>query len=71
MGACISSRVSKRMIANDPSNVQNHMNVGLANKSENKNEELQPYWTNYNLGKKDIDINKDPNIQNVLKTFGI
>jgi hypothetical protein len=70
MGSCVSSRLNKKENYYHSSNVQNRYDSKVPQKREN-NDELQPYWSNYKLGNSDIDINKEPNIQNIIKTFGI
>ena len=70
MGCCESFIVSKKCASmRETHSREFDFDIGYI--EETNTDDLQSYWISQQLNIKNNDINKDPNINNVIKTLGI
>lgn len=70
MGCCESFIVSKKCTSMRETRSR-EFDFDIGDIEETNTDELQSYWISQQLNIKSHDINKDPNINNVIKTLGI
>ena len=70
MGCCESFIVSKKCVSTSVTSSR-EFDFDIGDIEETNTDGLQSYWISQQLNIKNQDINKDPNIINVIKTLGI